>query len=221
VVGRSLKMPVATLQALSEHSHIDVEFEDAPVFVAGCRALGGPGFDIYCAGDRVTDVAARLFAAGAHDITADAWDTLRIEAGLPLFGVDMDTETIPLEAGLEDHAISQTKGCYVGQEVIIRILHRGGGRVVRRLVGWSAEAASPEDTVPPAPGTPIAIDGKAIGRVTSAAWSPTLGRLVGLGYTHRDHADPGVRVTIAADPPVAAAVAALPLVPAGARTSHA
>jgi folate-binding protein YgfZ len=219
VVGQALDVPVATLQALSEHSHIDVEFEDAPVFVAGCQALGGPGFDIYCAGDRVTDVAARLFAAGAHDITADAWDTLRIEAGLPLFGVDMDTETIPLEAGLEDHAISQTKGCYVGQEVIIRILHRGGGRVVRRLVGWTAEAPSPEDTLPPAPGTPIAVDGKGIGRVTSAAWSPTLGRLVGLGYAHRDHADPGVRFTIAAEPPVAAAVAALPLVPAGARAS--
>ena len=102
---------------LTEHSHIDVEFQDAPVIVAGCQALGGPGFDIYCAAERVTDVAAHLFGAGGHDITADAWDTLRIEAGLPLFGVDMDTDTIPLEAGLEEHAISQTKGCYVGQEV--------------------------------------------------------------------------------------------------------
>ena len=136
VVARALDVPVASLTDLAEHAHVDVEFQDAPVFVAGCYALGGPGFDVYCAAERVTDVAARLFASGAHDITADAWDTLRIEAGLPLFGVDMDTDTIPLEAGLEASAISQTKGCYVGQEVVIRILHRGGGRVVRRLVAW-------------------------------------------------------------------------------------
>ena len=79
VVGKGLDVPVATLQALTEHSHIDVEFEDAPVIVASCHALGG---------------------------------TVDVEAGLPLFGVDMDTETIPLEAGLEDSAISLTKGCY-------------------------------------------------------------------------------------------------------------
>jgi folate-binding protein YgfZ len=206
---------------LTEHSHIDVEFQDAPVIVAGCQALGGPGFDVYCAAERVTDVVARLFATGGHDITTEAWDTLRIEAGLPIFGVDMDTDTIPLEAGLED-AISLTKGCYVGQEVVIRILHRGGGRVVRRLVTWIADAASPEDTQAPLPGAAIAIDSKDIGRVTSATWSPALGRLVGLGYAHRDHAEVGVRLTIAADPPIAATIAVRPLVAAtGGRTSHA
>jgi folate-binding protein YgfZ len=214
VVGTALDVPVATLQALTEHSHIDVEFQDAPVVVAGARDLGGPGFDIYCAAERVTDVVARLFKAGGHDITVDAWDTLRIEAGTPVFGVDMDTDTIPLEAGIEDRAISQTKGCYVGQEVVIRILHRGGGRVVRRLVAWTADAATPDDTQPPAPGAGFALDGKDIGRVTSAAWSPALGRLVGLGYAHRDHTDAGVRLTIAGDPPIAATIAVLPLVAA-------
>jgi folate-binding protein YgfZ len=149
---------------------------------------------------------------GAHDITADAWDTLRIEAGLPLFGVDMDTDTIPLEAGLEASAISQSKGCYVGQEVVIRILHRGGGRVVRRLVAWTADAASAEDAAVPAPGTAFTIDGKDVGRVTSAAWSPTLRRLVGLGYAHRDHTEPGTRLAVALDPVVPVTVATLPLV---------
>jgi folate-binding protein YgfZ len=221
VVGKALDVPVATLQALTEHSHIDVEFQDAPVIVAGCRALGGPGFDVYCAAERVTDVVARLFATGGHDITAEAWDTLRIEAGLPIFGVDMDTDTIPLEAGL-DEAISLTKGCYVGQEVVIRILHRGGGRVVRRLVAWIADAASPADAQAPLPGAAIAVDGKDIGRVTSAAWSPALGRLVGLGYAHRDHAEAGVKLTIAADPSIAATIAVRPLVAAtSGRTSHA
>ncbi len=212
VVARALDVPVATLAFLTEHAHVDVEFQDAPVFVAGCQALGGPGFDVYCAAERVTDVAARLFASGAHDITADAWDTLRIEAGLPLFGVDMDSDTIPLEAGLEASAISQTKGCYVGQEVVIRILHRGGGRVVRRLVAWTADAESGEDAPVPGAGTPVSVDGKDIGRVTSAAWSPTLRRLVGLGYAHRDHTEVGTALTLSLDPPVAATIAALPLV---------
>ncbi|MEO5821227.1 MAG: glycine cleavage T C-terminal barrel domain-containing protein [Vicinamibacteraceae bacterium] len=212
VVASALDVPVGSLTSLAEHAHIDVEFQDAPVFVAGCHALGGPGFDLYCAAERVTDVAARLFAAGAQDITADAWDTLRIEAGLPLFGVDMDTETIPLEAGLEASAISQTKGCYVGQEVVIRILHRGGGRVVRRLVAWVADTESESDAVVPAAATPFTIDGKAIGRVTSAAWSPTLRRVIGLGYAHRDHTEPGTNLTIGAEPAVAVTVSTLPLV---------
>ena len=62
-------------------------------------------------------------------------EALRIEAGVPAFHRDMDEETIPLEAGIESRAISMTKGCYVGQEVIIRVLHRGHGRVARKLVG--------------------------------------------------------------------------------------
>ena len=122
---------------------------------------------------------------------------------------------------IEESAISQTKGCYVGQEVIIRILHRGGGRVVRRLVSWTADAESPDDTPTPDAGAPIAIDGKDIGRVTSSAWSPALRRLVGLGYLHRDHAEAGVSFTIAADPPIAATVAVPPLVAAGAGASRA
>jgi tRNA-modifying protein YgfZ len=223
VVARALDVPVASLTDLAEHAHVDVEFQDAPVFVAGCYALGGPGFDVYCAAERVTDVAARLFASGAHDITADAWDTLRIEAGLPLFGVDMDTDTIPLEAGLEAGAISQSKGCYVGQEVIIRILHRGGGRVVRWLVAWTADGESSSDAVVPAAGTAFTADGKDIGRVTSAAWSPALRRLIGLGYVHRDHTEPGTRLTVGVDPPIAATVSTLPLVamPTGAALSGA
>ena len=212
VLARALDVPVASLTDLAEHAHVDVEFQDAPVFVAGCYALGGPGFDVYCAAERVTDVAARLFASGARDITADAWDTLRIEAGLPLFGVDMDTETIPLEAGLEASAISQTKGCYVGQEVVIRILHRGGGRVVRRLVAWAADAESTPDASVPVAGMPIGFDGKDIGRVTSAAWSPALRRLIGLGYAHRDHTEPGTKLMVGVDPPVGATVVTVPLV---------
>ena len=116
------------------------------------------------------------------------FDALRIEAGRPRFGVDMTTDTIPLEAGLLERAISQTKGCYVGQEVIVRILHRGGGKVVKHLMTLEFDGAVTE--VPPA-GTTLVHDGKDVGTVTSAARSLTTGRIIALGYVHRDAAAAG------------------------------
>jgi folate-binding protein YgfZ len=151
-----------------------------------------------------------LRGAGAIEVGPEAVETLRIESGVPLFGVDMDEDTIPLEAGIEDRAISFTKGCYVGQEVIIRVLHRGHGRVARKLV--RLEIAAPEGDLP-APGTIVRASGKDIGNLTSVAWSPRLARGVALGYVHREFVEnertfqtpEGVTVAIrrasAADPP--------------------
>jgi folate-binding protein YgfZ len=118
----------------------------------------------------------------------------------------MQEETIPLEAGIEDRAISLTKGCYVGQEIIIRILHRGHGRVARKLVGLSFA----EGTGVPEAGAVITSGTREIGSVTSAADSPALGRPVALGYVHRDFVEPGTSVAVAGVP---AHVAALPFVP--------
>jgi len=120
-----------------------------------------------------------------------AAETLRIETGVPRFGRDMDEETIPLEAGIESRAISFSKGCYVGQEVIIRVLHRGHGRVARKLVGLTIEASD----VPP-PGTRIASGDREIGEVTSSTMSPALQRPIALGYVHRDFVEPGTRLTV-------------------------
>ena len=117
---------------------------------------------------------------------------LRIEAGRPSFGIDMDEETIPLEAGLLERAISTTKGCYVGQEIIIRILHRGGGRVAKRLARL---AFDPEVADPPARGTAIFDGEREVGRITSAAMSPTTGHVIALGYVHRDVAEEGKALT--------------------------
>ena len=98
----------------------------------------------------------------------------------------MTNDTIPLEAGIEDRAISLTKGCYVGQEIIIRVLHRGQGRVARRLVGLTLD---PMASVPGS-GSTIRVDDREIGLVTSAAMSPALGRPIALGYVHRDFVEP-------------------------------
>lgn len=116
------------------------------------------------------------------------FDALRIEAGRPKFGVDMTTDTIPLEAGLLDRAISQSKGCYVGQEVIVRILHRGGGKVVKHLMTLEFDEAVTEV---PVAGTTLVHDGKDVGAVTGAARSLTTGRIIALGYVHRDSATAG------------------------------
>jgi folate-binding protein YgfZ len=118
----------------------------------------------------------------------------------------MDEETIPLEAGIEDRAISLTKGCYVGQEVIIRVLHRGHGRVARKLVGL----AFGPGIVIPSRGARIVASGRDIGSITSAVESPTLGFPIALGYVHRDYQQPGTSVTVGDS---TATVATLPFVP--------
>jgi folate-binding protein YgfZ len=131
-------------------------------------------------------------------------EAVRIEAGVPLFGRDMDQETIPLEAGIESRAISFSKGCYVGQEVIIRVLHRGHGRVARKLVGLTLDG----DEIP-APGAAVRSGDREIGSVTSSTPSPAKHRPIALAYLHRDFLAPGTNVTVGAQ---TATVTALPFV---------
>lgn len=169
------------------------------------RWLGTPGIRVLAPAAEIDRLRAAAVGAGATLLTSDAADALRIEAGTPVFGIDMTEETIPLEAGIADRAISMTKGCYVGQEVIVRILHRGHGRVVRRLMGLEMA----EDRVP-APGGELFEGEKPVGRITSAAMSPGLGRAVALAYLHRDLAEPGQRVTVGAPDGPTATVVSLP-----------
>ena len=153
----------------------------------------GPGDP---SGGEITDVvvgAGEPHGFAYPEINFDTFEVVRIERGIPRFLVDMDTETIPLEAGIEDRAISFTKGCYVGQEVIIRVTHRGGGRVAKKLVRWKAD---PSAAAVPLPGSRIFSAERDIGRITSAAYSPSREAVVGLGYVHRDFVTPGTEVTV-------------------------
>ena len=131
--------------------------------------------------------------AGLLEINLDTFEVIRIERGVPRFLADMGDDTIPLEAGIEDRAISFTKGCYVGQEVIVRVTHRGGGRVAKKLVKWIAD---PGADIVPLPDSRVFSFDKDIGRVTSAAFSPNVNRVVGLGYVHRDFTERGTDVTV-------------------------
>src|SRR5206468_9177129 len=92
---------------------------------------------------------------------------------------------------IESRAISFSKGCYVGQEVIIRVLHRGHGRVARRLVGLRLHG----DVLPP-PGARVRVGEREIGQVTSSTRSPALRAPIALGYVHRDFVEPGTKVTV-------------------------
>jgi folate-binding protein YgfZ len=137
-------------------------------------------------------------------IDIDTFEVIRIERGVPRFLADMNEDTIPLEAGIEDRAISFTKGCYVGQEIIVRVTHRGGGRVAKKLVRWIAD---PSAQVVPLPDAKIMSFDKEIGRVTSAAFSPGMNRVLGLGYVHRDFTTTGTELTIVwKDAPIKAVV---------------
>ena len=189
------------LSAWSDYQHAQVEWDGAPVSVARIDQLGVPGFCVYLEPSRESRVVEALQSAGAVSVGAEALEAARIESGYPVFGVDMTETTIPLEAGIEDRAISLTKGCYVGQEIIIRVLHRGGGRVAKKLVGLRiaglAEAGASDRPAEPGhyAGARVFAGDREIGEVTSAAESPRFGTIA-LGYVHRDFTAPGTAVSV-------------------------
>jgi folate-binding protein YgfZ len=192
------------LAQLPEHGSVRADFQGQPAIVLRTTDTGEPGFDVLVETQHAGPLRERLHASGVVDAGAAVAEALRIEGGVPRFHVDMDEETIPLEAGIEARAISMTKGCYVGQEVIIRVLHRGRGRVARRLVGLTLEG-----TAAPSSGSQVQVDGKDIGSITSSAVSPALGKPIALAYVHRDHVAPGTAVSVDA---TRAVITSLPFV---------
>ena len=165
--------------------------------VARTTDAGEPGFDVYLEPLDARTLAARLADEGIPIVDAETAEAIRIEAGVPLFGRDMDDETIPLEAGIESRAVSFTKGCYVGQEVIVRVLHRGHGRVARKLGGVTMQQSTggTGSSIPRA-GAPVRMDEREVGHVTSATWSPSLNRPIALAYLHRDVLTAGTAVSV-------------------------
>jgi folate-binding protein YgfZ len=186
---------------------------DGSALVVGSRAFGVTGFDIYVPVTHCAAVRDAVTGAGAQTIEAEAEEALRIEAGRPLFGADMNEETIPLEAGLEDRMISFTKGCYVGQEIVVRVRDRGHGRVARRLVGLVSTEASGAGARRLSAGAALMNADREVGRLTSAAFSPALDREIALGYVHRDFLTPGSLLeAVGPDGRARLEVAPLPLV---------
>jgi folate-binding protein YgfZ len=142
-------------------------------------------------------------ACEARAVGLEMLDTARIEAGIPVYGRDMTQETIPVEANLEA-ALSYTKGCYIGQEVIARIEARG--HVNRKLTGLLLSGEKL-----PEPGATIVSPQREVGWVTSATYSPARQQNIALGYVRREVLTPGTPLEVhTQDSTLHATVAALP-----------
>ena len=184
---------VSGVASWPEYHNDRAEFGGAPVVVARVSQLGVPGFLVYIDPAHESDLLGALVEGGAVVAEPAAIEAARVEAGYPLFGADMTEQIIPLEAGIEDRAISMSKGCYVGQEVIIRVLHRGQGRVAKRLVALRMQGEQLQGM--PLSGAKIVSDTRDVGSVTSVARSPRLGPIA-LGYVHRDFVAAGTQLEV-------------------------
>ncbi len=173
-----------SLSPLADHAQVELP---SGAVAAGWTELGLPGVRLWVEPAKHGELWSALQAAGATALSPGAVEVLRIEAGRPREGAELDEEVIPLEAGLE-RAISDTKGCYLGQEVIARISHRG--HVNRKLAGLTLSGAAP--TLPAV----LTREDKPAGELRSAAWSPTLERTVGLGYVRREWLAPGTALAL-------------------------
>ena len=153
-------------------SEYGLSYSDPRLPTLGMRVMLPP----HLAGDAAADLGATLGAA-------ESYDAHRIALAVPRGGLDfIYADTFPHEADMDQlNGVDFEKGCYVGQEVIVRVLHRGHGRVARRLVGLTVNGPA----APPS-GAPIEVQGKEIGSVTSSAISPALGKPIALAYLHRD-----------------------------------
>jgi folate-binding protein YgfZ len=141
------------------------------------------GVDVLVAGEDADAVRAALVSAGAVEVPDAAAEVVRVESGRPRYGVDLDDSVIPQEAGLNERAVSFSKGCYVGQETVARLHYKG--KPNRHLRGLRLSA-------PVAPGTALRAGDREVGQVTSVVVSPRLGP-IGLAIVRRE-AEPGARV---------------------------
>jgi folate-binding protein YgfZ len=163
---------------------------------AGAPGIGG--FDLFIPNSSLGAVADKLITAakqiGGRACGWQAFETARIEAGIPRFGVDMDETNLPLECGIENRAISYKKGCYIGQEVINRI--HSFGHVNKELCGL--RLADPASAGLPLPkrGDKLFRDGKEVGYITSAVKSPLLNADIALGYVRREANQVGIELNL-------------------------
>ena len=173
---------------LPQNGVVETTWQNVPVTIIRASHTGEDGFDIVIDSSRKAELQQALEAAGAQPVGEDTFGILRVEAGIARFGQDMDETTVVLETNLDD-AVSYTKGCYVGQEIIVRIKHRG--HVAKKLTGLRFETDQQIEV-----GVTIrSKENEEIGRVTSAVISPRLGS-IGLGYVRYEHLAEGTQVVV-------------------------
>ena len=183
VKGKQPQQPIA--HSIAEISGVELRI---------CRFshTGEDGFDLIIPVAEVENVARRFTESGlaysAQWVGAETYEVLRIEAGIPRYGVDITEDNLILETGL-NHAVSFNKGCYLGQEVVERI--RSRGHVNKNLTGLIVDAKER-----PTIGSKVLSNGKEIGAITSSIYSPALSSPIALAYIHRDHRSPGTQLVV-------------------------
>jgi folate-binding protein YgfZ len=180
VLERALGQPVPDLDLL-QHMERTIG-ANATCHIRRHDPLGVPGYDVVCLAPRSAAVWQTLFNAGAAAAGLDAYEVLRIEAGTPVFGVDIDENRFVVEVGRSD-AICYTKGCYLGQEPIVMARDRAG-HVNRSFRGLKLDGGQVTA------GEKLIADGKDVGVITSSIQSPRLGPIA-LGYVRRGHEQAG------------------------------
>lgn len=193
-----------SLDGLSRDGVFETSWKETVVTGIHASHTAEDGYDLSINRESANELLAALIGAGSTSVSDETFETLRIEAGVGRFGQDMDESNVITETNLDD-AISFTKGCYIGQEIIIRIKHRG--HVAKKLSGLvfaGSEVVERDALI-------RANDGKEIGRITSATFSPQLDRAIALGYLRYEHLAPGTTVLVGENQH-SATVSALPLI---------
>jgi len=168
----------------SEHSHLTAQIAGAKALLISTAAP--EGMDVLCDSSDTERVIEALLSAGAERVEQDAVEVVRVEAGTPRYGTDLDDSVIPEEAGLNERAVSFTKGCYVGQETVARLHYKG--KPNRHLRGLRLSA-------PLDPGAELRLDGRLVGHLTSSVISPTRGP-IGLALLRKE-AGPTASLSVA------------------------
>jgi len=173
---------------LPQNGVVETTWQNVPVTIIRASHTGEDGFDFVIDLSHAAELQKALESAGAQPIGEDTLEILRVETGIARFGVDMDETNVVPETNLDD-AVSYTKGCYVGQEIIVRIKHRG--HPAKKLTGLRFETDQQIE-----PGAIIrSKENQEIGHVTSAVISPRLGS-IGLGYVRYGHLAEGTIVVV-------------------------
>jgi folate-binding protein YgfZ len=185
---------VAGTASLAEFANHRTRVAGTEVLAVGTR----DGIDLFCATDERDRLLVALTDAGAVEVSAAVVEIVRVEAGVPRFGAEMDAATMPAEAAIVEDAVSFTKGCYIGQETVARLHYKG--RPNRHLRGLRLSTAA-------APGAALRLGEKEVGTLGGAVVSPALGP-IGLAIVRRE-AQPGAQLFVGEDG-VTAEVVALP-----------
>ena len=205
--GETAASLAETLASIGQYVVAFARWRDQPVTIIRARHTVEDGFDLFIDATAASQLWDALLKAGARPTGFDALEILRIEAGQPRYGTDMDETNVVSETNLDD-AVSFTKGCYIGQEIIARIKYRG--HVAKKLSGLVLDGPATIER----DAKIKSLDGKDIGRVTSAILSPHLGQTIALGYVKYDYLAPGTEVRImSGEFEHAARVTKLPFIP--------